>query len=383
VVTATHAIFKGKGTKKAPAAVVGVQIDYEHFRNKFMNITNKQGGALSCDSSKVECYVIDNNGFVVISEDPLNTGKFFGEIDGTVLNSLVQNQVFKKIKVYDYQAICLESANYGNPASIMMTPFRVMANIFNWILANIAFTIIRFELHHLWNPDWTYSMPQQSQPVYNDPNLVYDGDYYAYDDEYMPAAPVEEPQMPPLQEQEPDVQYEDEAPPTFSEKDNQLMQEYYQKEGGPIPILDMTYINKTQPKPCDKEVELYELNEEALKKEGRPLQGILRNCHTSNCVRQFTVSMIPNTNLILVAADTTCPCYSNRISVEPIKVDYGPSNETMYCEKLKTNLYRKKPHQCIKYHPQEEEISLCGSGCSFKMCPVVLIILYLTTYLYQ
>ena len=42
VVTATHAIFKGKGTKKAPAAVVGVQIDYEHFRNKFMNITNKQ-----------------------------------------------------------------------------------------------------------------------------------------------------------------------------------------------------------------------------------------------------------------------------------------------------------------------------------------------------
>jgi hypothetical protein len=26
---------------------------------------------------------------------------------------------------------------------------------------------------------------------------------------------------------------------------------------------------------------------------------------------------------------------------------------------------------------------LCGSGCSFKMCPVVLIILYLTTYLYQ
>ena len=62
-----------------------------------------QGGSLSCDSSKVECYVIDNNGFVVISEDPLNTGKFFGEIDGTVLNSLVQHQVYKKIKIYDYQ----------------------------------------------------------------------------------------------------------------------------------------------------------------------------------------------------------------------------------------------------------------------------------------
>jgi len=24
--------------------------------------------------------------------------------------------------------------------------------------------MIRFEIHHLWNPDWTYAMPQQPQP---------------------------------------------------------------------------------------------------------------------------------------------------------------------------------------------------------------------------
>jgi hypothetical protein len=40
-VTATHAIFKGKG-RKAPAAVVGVQIDYTHFRNTFMNATSNK-----------------------------------------------------------------------------------------------------------------------------------------------------------------------------------------------------------------------------------------------------------------------------------------------------------------------------------------------------
>ena len=62
-----------------------------------------QGGTITCDSDTVECYVLDNNGFVVISEDKLNTGKFFGEIDGTVLNSLVKNNVFRRIKVYDYQ----------------------------------------------------------------------------------------------------------------------------------------------------------------------------------------------------------------------------------------------------------------------------------------
>ena len=44
--TATHAIFKGKGSRKAPAAVVGVEIDYEHFRNTFMNFSNKKVGGI-------------------------------------------------------------------------------------------------------------------------------------------------------------------------------------------------------------------------------------------------------------------------------------------------------------------------------------------------
>ncbi|XP_023323136.1 voltage-dependent calcium channel subunit alpha-2/delta-3 isoform X8 [Eurytemora carolleeae] len=339
-VTATHAIFKGKGSRKAPAAVVGVQIDYEKFRDTFMLVANKDN-ALSCNDNTIECYVLDNNGFVVISEDKLNTGKFFGEIDGTVLNSLVQNNVFKKIKVYDYQAICLESADDGSPASMMLTPFRLLSSLFNWIIGHIAFTIIRLELHHLWNPDWTYSFPQS-----NDPNVVFDGDYYAYD-EYTPnEAAAEGPTS------EDSSLEEEELHDPYNSHDDELVNEYMMKDGGPIPILEMTYINKTQPKPCDKEVYLYELQETVLEKMGRPLQGILRNCHDSKCERPFTVTLIPNTNLILVAADTTCPCYSARITVSPTKVDYGPVNETMYCEKLKTNLYRKRPHHCVPYHAQ-------------------------------
>jgi hypothetical protein len=49
----------------------------------------------------------------------------------------------------------------------------------------------------------------------------------------------------------------------------------------------MAYINKTVPKPCDKEVDLYELNEERLFKNGKlfPVKGILTNCHESKCER--------------------------------------------------------------------------------------------------
>jgi hypothetical protein len=105
----------------------------------------------------------------------------------------------------------------------------------------------------------------------------------------------------------------------------------------------------------------------------RPIQGVLRNCHESNCQRPFTVTMIPHTNLILVVTDTECPCFSARISVEPTKVDYGPANETEYCKKLKYNIYMKRPHQCVNYHTQEEEISLCGGGSSLAVSISILL----------
>lgn len=41
----------------------------------------------------------------------------------------------------------------------------MIAWTFNWILGQIAWTIIRFEIHHLWNPDWTYAFPQSFETV--------------------------------------------------------------------------------------------------------------------------------------------------------------------------------------------------------------------------
>ena len=40
-VTATHAIMVGKGGQKTPAAVAGMQINYDIFREMFFNETNK------------------------------------------------------------------------------------------------------------------------------------------------------------------------------------------------------------------------------------------------------------------------------------------------------------------------------------------------------
>ena len=93
------------------------------------------------------------------------------------------------------------------------------------------------------------------------------------------------------------------------------MEEFSIKDGGPIPLLQMTYINKTTPKPCDKEVTLYELNNAKFyKQRGRngkpmPVKGKLSHCsNTNGCERPFSVQMIPHTNLIMIVADTNCPC---------------------------------------------------------------------------
>ena len=41
IVTATHAIMVGRGSQKTPAAVAGMQIDYDIFRDMFFNETRK------------------------------------------------------------------------------------------------------------------------------------------------------------------------------------------------------------------------------------------------------------------------------------------------------------------------------------------------------
>ena len=187
----------------------------------------------------------------------------------------------------------------------------------------------------------------------------------------------------------------------------------------------MTYINKTTPKPCDKQVTLYELNGRAFNKKrdhqkGRsdPITGILEDCGLG-CRRPFSVQLIPHTNLVMIVADTTCPCMDKGrrlvligyhrlrklnfnvilismipnkmislcisvISITPEKITYGMANETVYCEKLKYNIYRRRPKHCMSYHAEETEIKLCGRASFAASClsPLLLMLFVLLRYIF-
>lgn len=51
----------------------------------------------NCASEELDCYILDNSGFIIISERHDHTGKFFGEIDGTIMDSLVQDKIYRYI----------------------------------------------------------------------------------------------------------------------------------------------------------------------------------------------------------------------------------------------------------------------------------------------
>ncbi len=157
----------------------------------------------------------------------------------------------------------------------------------------------------------------------------------------------------------------------MEDEDDSLLEEFSVKDGKPIPLLQMTYIEKTKPRPCDQEVTLYELNDERLYKPSKrrgspvPVKGKLSNCHESECERPFSVQLIPHTNLILIVADKLCPCFSTKISIKPTEVTYGFNNTAEeYCRRLKYNIYRRKPTHCFSYHPEETEIKLCGRAAA-------------------
>lgn len=88
-------------------AVVGIQFRYGVLHEFFLNTTNKFN--VPCTHLDMDCYLVDNNGFVVVSNHRVeDVGRFFGLVDGDILEDLVSVGVFRRVHMFDYQAICVK-----------------------------------------------------------------------------------------------------------------------------------------------------------------------------------------------------------------------------------------------------------------------------------
>ena len=65
--------------------------------------------------------MLDNNGYIVVSELLKDTGKFFGEVQGSVMEMMVQEYLYKRIRMFDYQAVCFRQDGLKNKAPFFVT----------------------------------------------------------------------------------------------------------------------------------------------------------------------------------------------------------------------------------------------------------------------
>ncbi|XP_032667420.1 voltage-dependent calcium channel subunit alpha-2/delta-3 isoform X2 [Odontomachus brunneus] len=343
LVTATHAVFFSK-SHKAPAAVVGLQFQHSSLATHFVNITSTCTGMTGCKkncaSEELDCYILDNNGFIIISERHEHTGKFFGEIDGTIMDSLVQDRIYRKVTVIDYQGTCSpqESHQSSAPQTSSYSVIKTAAKFgrFLWTLA------LSFNFQNLWQTvsafanDAIHSLDDDL--VFNDDGDLRDGELQTSIDSTDEATADENNVF---------VRFPAIAPATPASP--------------PTTRATSAHYSSQKLRTCEKKTDLYILQPERLNTSGQsnPLKGKLTNCHVTGCERPFSVQKIRHTNLILLVVDTLCPCGSKQLSIDPIEALTEPGA----CTARRERLYRRRPPKCINYHPEELEIKFCGGAC--------------------
>ncbi|XP_037958547.1 voltage-dependent calcium channel subunit alpha-2/delta-3 [Teleopsis dalmanni] len=328
-ITASHAIFPRDGGKEAPACVVGFQFSHALMLERFFNITsadNCNGCIKTCDSDENECYVIDNNAYIILAHNINHTGKFFGEFQGDVMQAMVEKNIFQSIDVYDYQALCAEGSDSSSEAHSLLHPIRLFSLAWKWLVTQLFWHYTRIQ----WWVDGA-------------PFLEY---FDEIDDDYEPVPETFAGQQPKTKE--------------ITEDGELIFQ-----EPEPEPVYS----------PCDMKSTLYALQPNSL-------EGINDYIKMPNS-RPFYLKKIPNTNLLLVVVNVLMPSKGVRLTTEPQIIEYDAE---FPCYKLNMSFYeRRRIEECYTEHPMEELFTYCGDASFIQFNAVsiglAVILLLLPRYL--
>ncbi|XP_076637215.1 ca[2+] channel Muscle-specific alpha2/delta subunit isoform X1 [Colletes latitarsis] len=144
IVTVSIGIFPKDGGKTAPAAVIGFQMPMTALYDRFIQLTSgPSNSTMNCAHVWIDCYLLDQNGYVVISEAHNNTGQFMGTQEGAVMNSMVGQGLFNSVEIYDYQAWC-EEVRIEDAASTLTDPLMYVWKLLLWFLLRVTWFTTQF-----------------------------------------------------------------------------------------------------------------------------------------------------------------------------------------------------------------------------------------------
>ncbi|XP_055973742.1 voltage-dependent calcium channel subunit alpha-2/delta-4 [Sorex fumeus] len=155
-VTASTAVTVTVDEKTALAAAVGVQVHLWFLRQVFQTATRQCGAAdapcpNSCEDSDLDCFIIDSNGFILISERPQEMGRFLGEVDGALMTQLLSVGAFRRVTMYDYQAMCEAWSQQPSAARPLLSPLSALLSAARWLLMELLPSVLDGGVWGLWN----------------------------------------------------------------------------------------------------------------------------------------------------------------------------------------------------------------------------------------
>uniref|UniRef100_A0AAV2KSY3 Voltage-dependent calcium channel alpha-2/delta subunit conserved region domain-containing protein n=1 Tax=Knipowitschia caucasica TaxID=637954 RepID=A0AAV2KSY3_KNICA len=148
-----------------PAPTIGVQMTLDLLGKRFWAIAKQPPDTdcseiegvcpLSCESADLNCYLLDNNGFIVLSKEREEAGRFFGEVDGSVMANLLKMGLYKKVLLFDYQAMCKNSHHHHHSsARPLLSPFYGIVGLLRWFFSNALMFLLDFNFCGLWHSDY-------------------------------------------------------------------------------------------------------------------------------------------------------------------------------------------------------------------------------------
>ncbi|XP_032895698.1 voltage-dependent calcium channel subunit alpha-2/delta-1 isoform X7 [Amblyraja radiata] len=183
--------------KHLKPAVVGVKLEVNAWMENFTKVVSKSKCYREiCDCTKnskhFDCVILDDGGFLLMSNQDdyiAKIGKFFGEIDPSLMRRLLNTSLYAFNKSYDFQSVCDPESETKAAAGLRSVYVPSIVEILNigWWASTAAWSLLQQLFLTLTFPHFLEAVDADiddfSEPLSKSSCITEQTQYYFYDNE--------------------------------------------------------------------------------------------------------------------------------------------------------------------------------------------------------